>query len=60
MRRISLVLVVVVALSASTVAAERRGAREERGPLSKIVRVLKTLFGVQTNSDGLTPPLPKP
>lgn len=59
MRRISLVLIVLLALGALPSAAEPfRAGREERRALDRIVRVIKSFFGVQTNGDGLTPPLP--
>lgn len=59
MRSISLVLVCFVALATLPLTAEPlRNDREERGPRVRIVRVIKAIFGVRTNSDGLTPPLP--
>jgi hypothetical protein len=61
MRRLSLALVFFVALAAVPVTAHpARKDREERGPLARLVRVVKAILGVQTNSDGLTPPLPAP
>lgn len=63
MRRISRFLVVVVALSTLNLSAEpllRRG--RDRGPLPRLVRIIKAVFGggVSTNGDGLTPPTPAP
>jgi hypothetical protein len=59
MRRISLVLAVFIVLVTLPVAAEPvkndRGVREPREP---IVRIIKKMFGVRTNSDGLMPPRP--
>jgi hypothetical protein len=61
MRRISLAVVFFVALAAVPVTAHpARRDREERGPLARVVRVVKSILGVQANGDGLTPPLPAP
>lgn len=59
MRRISIVLAVFAVLATLPVTAEPvrndRGVREPRAP---IVRIIKKMFGVRTNSDGLIPPTP--
>lgn len=51
---------VIAALFVCRSATKTSKDREERGPLARVVRVVKSIFGVQTNSDGLTPPLPAP
>jgi len=59
MRRISLALVFLVALATVPLIADpAHRNREERGPLARFVRVVKSILGVQTNGDVLTPPLP--
>jgi hypothetical protein len=59
MRRISLALVFVVALVSLPLTAEPlRTGRDERGFRTRIVRIVKAIFKVSTNGDGLTPPLP--
>ena len=59
MRKISLVLAIFVFLATLPVnAAPVRNDRGEREPRTRIVRVIKKMFGVRTNSDGLIPPTP--
>lgn len=62
MRRVSLALAVLVALASLPLAAEPlHHDRDERNPRVRIVgvvRVIKAIFGLQTNSDAVTPPLP--
>jgi hypothetical protein len=59
MRSISLVLVCFVALATLPLtAAPLRNDREVFGPRTHIVRIIKTIFGLRTNSDGLMPPVP--
>ncbi|MEO8383105.1 MAG: hypothetical protein ABI779_25840 [Acidobacteriota bacterium] len=59
MRRISLALVFLIALAAVPLTADPvLRNREERRPLARFVRIVKSILGVQTNGDGLTPPLP--
>lgn len=56
-------LLITLALSTSVLAVEREPLRERRGwrdPLDRIVRVIKKMFGVMSNSDGVTPPRPEP
>jgi hypothetical protein len=65
MRRTSLALIFVVALLAVPLTAEPlRDSRDrrtrDRGDhgVSRIVRVIKSIFVVRTESDGLMPPVP--
>jgi len=60
MRRFSLVVIVFVALATFPLAAEQpfRRDRQELGPRARIVRIIKSIFRIGTNSDGVTPPLP--
>jgi len=59
MRRISLVLVFFVALASLPLTAEPlRRERDERRFTARVVRVVKAIFRVGTNGDGLTPPDP--
>lgn len=63
MRRISRLLVVVVALSTLNLSAEPlRRLGGDRGPSPRLVRIIKALFGVgvSTHGDGLIPPTPAP
>jgi hypothetical protein len=56
-------LLITLALSTSVLAVEREPLRDRRGPrdrYGRIVRIIKKLFGVTSNSDGLTPPRPEP
>ena len=59
MRKISVVFVVLVALATLPLTAERRQTDlGERVRGARIVRIIKKMFGVRTNSDGLMPPVP--
>ena len=59
MRRLSLVLVLFVALGTLQVTAEPlRRDREERVTRFRIVRAVKSIFRVITTGDGLIPPWP--
>ena len=53
-------LLITLALSTSVLAVEREPPRDRdpRGPFERIVRVIKKVFGVISNSDALTPPRP--
>lgn len=62
MRRISLVLAFLVALASLPLVAEPLHHDRDQGSprlrIVRIVRVIKAIFGLQTNSDAVTPPLP--
>ena len=59
MRKRSFALLVVLVLATSAFGADQfRDRREERGPFDRIVRIVKFMFGVSSNSDGLLPPRP--
>ncbi len=59
MRRVSLALVFLVALASLPLTAEPlRREREERRFTVRVVRILKAIFRVGTNGDGLIPPEP--
>lgn len=59
MRRISLALVIFVALASLPLIAEPlRREHDERRFTARIVRIVKAIFRVGTNGDGLTPPIP--
>jgi hypothetical protein len=54
-------LLITLALSTSVLAVEREPLRDRRGPrdpFDRIVRVIKNVFGVTSNSDAVTPPRP--
>lgn len=59
MRKISLALLFIVALGTlQTTAEPLRRDRDERRFSTRVVRIVKAIFGVRTNGDGLTPPIP--
>jgi hypothetical protein len=59
MRRISLALVFLVALASLPLIAEPLSReRDERRFTARVVRIVKAIFRIGSNGDGLTPPLP--
>jgi hypothetical protein len=59
MRNRSLALLVVLVLAFSASAADSvRDRRDAGGLLDRVVRVIKHVFGVTTNTDSLMPPKP--
>ena len=61
MRRVSLVLIALIALATLPASADQlRREREERGAIDRFVRVVKSVLRVRTNGDILLPPLPAP
>jgi hypothetical protein len=60
MRKISLALILVIAaLHTFPLTAEPLRDRGDRGGVrSRIVRVIKSIFSVRTEGDGLMPPVP--
>lgn len=59
MRKISLVLLFVVAIGSVRVSAEpNRTDRGERDVRARITRTIKKFLRIVTNYDGLTPPVP--
>lgn len=61
MRRIPLVLIVLITLGTISASAEQvRREREERGTFNRAIRVVKSIFRMQPNGDGLMPPVPAP
>ena len=62
MRRISFVLVLLVAFGTVSASAEhvRSLERADRPFIGRVVRVVKSIFRPQTNGDILTPPTPAP
>jgi hypothetical protein len=59
MRSISLVFVCLIAIATLPLTAESlRNDRHEDGTRVRVVRIIRSIFGVRTNSDALTPPLP--
>jgi hypothetical protein len=64
MRRRSLSLLFVLALGTSAFGGEPlrdqplRDRRDGRGSFNRIVRIIKKVFTVSSNSDGLIPPRP--
>ena len=59
MRRISLALVFLVALGSLPLTAEPlRRERDERRFTARVVKVVKAIFRIGTNGDGLIPPEP--
>ena len=62
MRRSALVLILLIAFGTVSASAEevRRPDRGDRFTISRFVRTVKSILKPQTNSDGLTPPVPAP
>ena len=61
MRRVSLVLIILVALGTLSASAGQSGpARDDRGAFDRVVRIVRSMLRMQTHGDGLTPPLPAP
>ena len=62
MRRLSLVLVVLIAFGGPLASAREQPLteREARGAFERLTRVVRSIFKIRANGDGLTPPLPAP
>ena len=61
MRRVSLILIALIALATLPASADQlRREREERGAIDRFVRVVKSVLRMHTNGDILLPPLPAP
>jgi hypothetical protein len=58
MRRISLALVFLVALVSLPLTAEPLLRERDERLTARVVRIVKAIFRVGTNGDGLTPPNP--